>query len=157
MPHADEIYQCGLWCWGTLLTDAREWDTAAGFAQGERNWQEQQQRLMAANQEAIDAWLAEHRPWHPRVQADPGSAHGESASGSEEILWGCQSDMTWDPSEEDPWEAAMAQDVGAGVLDHFLTPEHIAEAEAAIAEAALAAAAPSEHHGGRGSSTAYWL
>ena len=65
--------------------------------------------------------------------------------------------MTFDPSEEDPWEAGMAQDVGAGVLDYFLTPEHIAEAEAAIAEAAQAAAAPSEHQGGQSSSTACWL
>ena len=63
----------------------------------------------------------ELRATQARVDDGPGSAYGEGGSDSEDVLF-------VDP-EEDPWEEAMAQDVGAGVLTHFLAPEDIAEGE----------------------------
>lgn len=167
MHHADEIYQCGLWSNPApggrplLQTDARQWETAAGFAQGEKDWQDQQRREFADTQHRINQWLAEHRV--SRVEADPrqegirqwyaaaaaataGSAYGHresarppcSASDSEDVLFACSSDGTFDPSE-DPWEA---QDTGNGLI-RFLTDEELGRGI--------------EHQGGRGSSTDCWL
>ena len=67
-----------------------------------------------------------------REEAGPGSAYGEASgsgsaygetSGSEVVMFACPSERTFDPSE-DPWEAAMAADVGGG-LNHFLTEEEL--------------------------------
>ena len=204
MRPSDEIYHCGLWSnmapgtWRPRQTDARLWETAAGFAQGERNWREQQRRGAAQMQQRSRQWetaagsaqggrdwqsrrqkqkeerqrekeqwqreeerqesqqrivqfqsfLAaaaaaanrEHRmrqelPVQARVEsmeAGPGSAYGEAsgagsadgeASGSEDVMFACPSEGTFDPSE-DPWEAAMAEDTGAG-LNHFLTDQEL--------------------------------
>ena len=66
------------------------------------------------------------------TEAGPGSAYGEAsgagsadgeASGSEDVMFACPSEGTFDPSE-DPWEAAMAEDTGAG-LNHFLTDQEL--------------------------------
>ena len=106
--------------WRPRQTDARLWETAAGFAQGERNWREQQRRDEAEVQQRISQWIAEHRK-----HVEAGSAHGEresetppssaSDSESEEVLFSEPSNTTFDPE---------AQDTGGG-LNHFLTREEL--------------------------------
>ena len=99
------------------------------------------QMLLPARPSYLPGWVQKRERARQEVQARVddglGSAHGEggserppcSTSDSEDVLFSApHSHTTFDP-EEDPWEGAMAQDVGAGVLTHFLTPEHIAEGE----------------------------
>ena len=80
MPHSDEVYHCGLWSnmaagtWRPRQTDARLWETAAGFAQGERNWREQQRRDLTEKGQQDPSVAC-------RTQSAPGVAGGAGGSG----------------------------------------------------------------------------